>query len=87
MALGKSIHLVDVPSGEVEDRRHLTEFWMVEPEVAYAELNDIMELAENFISFIVQRCLERPFRPELETIGREYFEAGKNCSSVSASQL
>src|SRR6266704_6595980 len=51
-------------------RRHLTEFWMVEPEVAYAELNDIMDLAENFISFIVQRCLERR-RPELETIGRD----------------
>src|SRR5437667_2708760 len=38
-------------------RRHLTEFWMVEPEVAYATLDDIMELAENFISFIVGRCL------------------------------
>jgi asparaginyl-tRNA synthetase len=40
-------------------RRHLTEFWMVEPEVAYAELDDIMELAENFISYIVQRVLDK----------------------------
>jgi asparaginyl-tRNA synthetase len=39
-------------------RRHLTEFWMVEPEVAYAELDDIMNLAEEFITFIVQRVLE-----------------------------
>src|SRR5437867_11422298 len=39
-------------------RRHLTEFWMVEPEVAYAELDDIMALAEQFITFIVRRVLE-----------------------------
>ncbi len=39
-------------------RRHLTEFWMVEPEVAYANLDDVMELAENFISYIVGRVLE-----------------------------
>ncbi len=39
-------------------RRHLTEFWMVEPEVAYAELNDIMDLSEELISFIVARVLE-----------------------------
>jgi asparaginyl-tRNA synthetase len=39
-------------------RRHLTEFWMVEPEVAYAKLDDIMALAENFLSFIVGRVLE-----------------------------
>ena len=51
-------------------RRHLTEFWMVEPEVAYATLDDLMELAEDFITFIVQRVLEKR-RPELETIGRD----------------
>lgn len=39
-------------------RRHLTEFWMVEPEVAYADLDDNMDLAEQFLSFIVQRVLE-----------------------------
>ncbi|MEP7274104.1 MAG: asparagine--tRNA ligase [Acidobacteriota bacterium] len=39
-------------------RRHLTEFWMVEPEVAFARLDDIMLLAENFISHIVGRVLE-----------------------------
>jgi asparaginyl-tRNA synthetase len=35
-------------------RRHLTEFWMIEPEVAYCDLDGLMELAENFISHIVQ---------------------------------
>ena len=39
-------------------RRHLMEFWMVEPEVAFAELSDMMDLAEEFLSFIVQRVLE-----------------------------
>jgi len=51
-------------------RRHLTEFWMVEPEVAYATLDDLMQLAEEFISFIVKRCLEKR-RPDLQTIGRD----------------
>src|SRR6266850_155446 len=51
-------------------RRHLTEFWMVEPEVAYAELDDIMDLAEGLISFIVKRCLEKR-RGDLQTIGRD----------------
>jgi asparaginyl-tRNA synthetase len=51
-------------------RRHLTEFWMVEPEVAYAELDDVMDLAEGLISFIVKRCLEKR-RVDLQTIGRD----------------
>ena len=40
-------------------RRHLTEFWMVEPEVAWADSNANMELQEQFVSHIVGRCLER----------------------------
>src|ERR1700677_4648000 len=51
-------------------RRHLTEFWMVEPEVAYLQLEGLMELAEQFITSIVTRCLEKR-QPELETIGRD----------------
>jgi len=43
-------------------RRHLSEFWMVEPEVAFNDSDDNMRLQEDFVSFIVQRCLER--RPE-----------------------
>lgn len=71
MALGKVYSFGPTFRAEKsKTRRHLTEFWMVEPEVAYATLEDIMELAENFISFIVSRVLERR-RPELDTIGRD----------------
>ncbi len=51
-------------------RRHLTEFWMVEPEMAYADLDDIMALAEEFVEYVVQRVLETR-SPELETLGRD----------------
>jgi asparaginyl-tRNA synthetase len=40
-------------------RRHLTEFWMVEPEVAFCDLDGLMELAEQFLSFIVGRVLAK----------------------------
>jgi asparaginyl-tRNA synthetase len=71
MALGKVYSFGPTFRAEKsKTRRHLTEFWMVEPEVAYATLDDIMELAENFISFIAQRCLERR-RADLEVIGRD----------------
>lgn len=51
-------------------RRHLTEFWMVEPEVAFFDLDDDMKLAEDFISYIVQRVLERR-KMELEILERD----------------
>ena len=51
-------------------RRHLTEFWMIEPEVAYCDLDGLLELAENFISHIVQSVIKNR-TPELETIGRD----------------
>ncbi|MEI7880076.1 MAG: asparagine--tRNA ligase [bacterium] len=51
-------------------RRHLTEFWMVEPEMAFAELNDVVALAEDMICAIVAAVLEKN-RPELEVLGRE----------------
>jgi asparaginyl-tRNA synthetase len=71
MALGKVYSFGPTFRAEKsKTRRHLMEFWMVEPEVAFAELNDIMELAENFISFIVQRCIANR-KAELETIGRD----------------
>jgi asparaginyl-tRNA synthetase len=40
-------------------RRHLTEFWMIEPEVAFADSNDNMDLQEEFVRYIVRRCLDR----------------------------
>ena len=51
-------------------RRHLMEFWMIEPEVAYATLEDAMVLAEGFICFILERVLGRR-KAELETLERD----------------
>ncbi len=51
-------------------RRHLTEFWMVEPEMAYANLDDLLELAEDFITHIVTTVLAQ-HRADLKVIGRD----------------
>jgi len=51
-------------------RRHLTEFWMVEPEMAYANLEDIKNCAEEMILFIVGRVLESR-REELKVLERD----------------
>jgi asparaginyl-tRNA synthetase len=51
-------------------RRHLTEFWMIEPEVSFAHLEDVMTLAEEFVSFVIGRVLERR-RNELRTLERD----------------
>jgi asparaginyl-tRNA synthetase len=71
MALGKVYSFGPTFRAEKsKTRRHLTEFWMVEPEVAYAELDDLMDLAEGLITFMVKRCLERR-RADLQAIGRD----------------
>ncbi len=51
-------------------RRHLTEFWMVEPEMAYCDLEQTMDLAERFVEHVVQRVVDRQ-RRELETLERD----------------
>jgi len=50
-------------------RRHLTEFWMVEPEIAFCDLDQLMEIEEQFITHIVARVLKER-RPELESLNR-----------------
>lgn len=50
-------------------RRHLTEFWMIEPEVAYMDLAGDMDLAENFVEYVVQRVLKNK-KSELESLER-----------------
>ena len=71
MALGKVYSFGPTFRAEKsKTRRHLTEFWMVEPEIAYATLDDLMQLAEGFISFLVKRCLERR-AADLQIIGRD----------------
>jgi len=71
MALGKVYSFGPTFRAEKsKTRRHLTEFWMVEPEMAYATIDDVMALAEGLVTSVVQRVLER--RPEeLKTIGRD----------------
>jgi asparaginyl-tRNA synthetase len=51
-------------------RRHLTEFWMVEPEMAFCDLEQDMDLAEEFMEYLVQRVLEKRHQ-ELEQIERD----------------
>ncbi len=51
-------------------RRHLTEFWMVEPEMAFCDLEQLMEIEEQFISHVVQRAL-RECRAELSALERD----------------
>ena len=71
MALGKVYSFGPTFRAEKsKTRRHLTEFWMVEPEIAYAQLDDLMDLAEGLISFMVKRCLDRR-RADLQAIGRD----------------
>jgi asparaginyl-tRNA synthetase len=51
-------------------RRHLTEFWMVEAEAAFFELEDLLDLVEDFVRFIVRRVLENR-EPELAVLERD----------------
>lgn len=51
-------------------RRHITEFWMMEPEMAYYDIDDNMDLIEDFLEYVVQRVITK-MRPELEILGRD----------------
>jgi asparaginyl-tRNA synthetase len=71
MALGKVYTFGPTFRAEKsKTRRHLTEFWMLEPEAAYADLNDMMVLGEWLVSAIVQSVLKNRSR-ELETLKRD----------------
>src|SRR5579864_3654244 len=71
MALGKVYSFGPTFRAEKsKTRRHLTEFWMVEPEMAYAQLDDVMELAEDFVSHIVQTVLANR-RDDLKVLERD----------------
>jgi asparaginyl-tRNA synthetase len=70
MALGKVYAFGPTFRAEKsKTRRHLTEFWMVEPEMAYADLNDVITLAEGLITTVVARVLDRRHK-ELKTLER-----------------
>ena len=51
-------------------RRHLTEFWMIEPEMAFCDLKKDMEVAEKFVYYILKRVLEKR-REELKILERD----------------
>jgi asparaginyl-tRNA synthetase len=71
MALGKTYCFGPTFRAEKsKTRRHLIEFWMVEPEVAYATLDDVMELIERFVVHVVERVLAER-RPELRSLERD----------------
>src|SRR5213593_1742639 len=71
MALGKVYSFGPTFRAEKsKTRRHLTEFWMVEPEVAWNDSDANMRLQEDFVSYIVGRCLERR-KPDLAELGRD----------------
>ncbi|MEO8211253.1 MAG: asparagine--tRNA ligase [bacterium] len=71
MALGKVYTLG--PTFRAENsmtRRHITEFWMMEPEMAYYDISDNMDLIEDFLTYVVQRVLKN-CNAELEVLGRD----------------
>ena len=71
MALGKVYTFGPTFRAEKsKTRRHLTEFWMLEPEAAYVELDEVMTLGEGLVSAIVQSVLRNKPR-ELETLKRD----------------
>jgi asparaginyl-tRNA synthetase len=71
LALGKVYTLG--PTFRAENsmtRRHITEFWMMEPEMAYYDIDDNMDLIEDFLEYVVQRVLKN-CREELHLLGRD----------------
>jgi asparaginyl-tRNA synthetase len=71
MALGKVYTLG--PTFRAENsmtRRHITEFWMMEPEMAFFDLDDDMNMIEDFLEYVVQRVLKNR-RPDLEVLERD----------------
>ena len=71
MALGKVYSFGPTFRAEKsKTRRHLTEFWMIEPEVTYLDLDGLMTLAEGFLTHIVRRVLET-HRTDLQVIGKD----------------
>ncbi|HOM04600.1 MAG TPA: asparagine--tRNA ligase [Candidatus Kapabacteria bacterium] len=71
MALGKVYTFGPTFRAErSKTRKHLTEFWMVEPEMPFFDLNDDMDLAEDLVEYIVQYCL-KTCQKELEVLERD----------------
>ncbi|NJB85040.1 asparaginyl-tRNA synthetase [Lewinella marina] len=61
--------------------RHLAEFWMIEPEIAFADLENDMELAEDFVKYLINYCLEH-YAGDLEYLDARIQEAEKNMKAT-----
>jgi asparaginyl-tRNA synthetase len=84
MALGKVYSFGPTFRAEKSKTRlHLTEFWMIEPEVTYLDLDGLMDLAETFLTHIVTRVLET-HRTDLKVIGKDITKLEAVISSTSA---
>lgn len=71
MALGKAYCFGPTFRAEKsKTRRHLTEFWMLEPEIAYADLSDVCDVAENMLRYTLQQVLQH-HRQDLEDLERD----------------
>ncbi len=87
MALGKVYSFGPTFRAEKsKTRRHLTEFWMVEPEVAYLQLDGLMELAEQFIT-VNRHALSGEAPAGAGDDWPRHLEAGEDCDAVSAHHL
>ena len=84
MALGRVYNFGPVFRAEKsKTRRHLTEFWMVEPEMAYATLDDVIDLAEGLVVAVVSRVLDKRQR-ELKALERDTSKLESVKSAVSS---
>ncbi|MEO0552331.1 MAG: asparagine--tRNA ligase [Bacteroidota bacterium] len=66
--------------------RHLAEFWMIEPEMAFYDINDTMELAEEFVKYLVSYALQHCTK-DLEFLNRRALDEEKNKPQIERSEL
>ena len=66
--------------------RHLAEFWMIEPEIAFADLNDNMDLAEDFLKYLVQYALDN-CKEDLQFLNQRALEEEKNKKQEERNEL
>lgn len=65
--------------------RHLAEFWMIEPEMAFYDLEDNMNLAEEFIKYLIQYAITNN-KEDLEFLAQRLAEEENNCHRISAAK-
>jgi len=66
--------------------RHLSEFWMIEPETAFADLNDNMDLAEDFLKYCIRYCLEN-YKGDLDFLNSRLEKEEKNLKKEERSEM